>query len=384
MTAGYSGTFVVPWVQTAIDGIEDAPVGDLRVGAAWEWHGSALRIDGPDGVLTLRDPIGEAALRRRATRVVRKLLPRALKHSYPDTTEPDEVEVQQPLADSGFVVTNGAQVYPVALLEQSTSRAPLVVFTDGLPPKHTELWVSDRTYPRLQAPRQPHLNGPTGLLKGTQVMTELGPVAVEHLRPGDMVATRDAGFQPVIWTGAQRLGGGRLSAMPSLRPVCLHPGAVDNGVMSEGQSDLYVAPRQRVVMSDPAAQTLFMEDTVLVRAADLINDAEVRPLYHAPKATYIAVLLVDHHILQANGFEVESLHPAELNPHYVHPGDLAQFDLALSRAGAHKSREAPPVRRSLTQAETAMLSYGRLSASYQSRVSAASTPQRAVFLAHPS
>lgn len=380
MTAGYSGTFVISWSQTTIDGLQDAPQGDLRLGATWEWQGESTRVDGPDGVLRLGVPIGDTALRLRAARVVRKLLPRGLRQDYKNTTGRNEVEVQQPLADSGFVVTNGAQVYPVALLEQGTSGAPLVVFPEGLPPRGTELWVNACSAVRLRPNRQPHLNGPTGLLTGSQVMTDLGPVAVESLRPGDLVATRDAGFQPVIWTGAQRLGGGRLMAMPSLRPVRLRAGVFGD----MGQSDLCVAPRQRVLMSDIAAQYLFMRDDVLSRAADLIDDAGVCPLYHATQASYYAVLLATHQILQVNGFAVESLHPSELNPQYVHPGDLAQFDLALARAGAHRLRETPPVRRCLTQAETALLRYGRGAAACQSRVSAASTPQSAVFLAHPS
>lgn len=380
MTAGYSGTFVISWSQTTIDGLQDAPQGDLRLGATWEWQGEATRVDGPDGVLRLGVPIGDAALRLRASRVVRKLLPKGLRQDYQNTTGRNEVEVQQPLADSGFVVTNGAQVYPVALLEQGTSAVPLVVFPEGLPPRGTELWVSSCSPVRLRPNRHPHLNGPTGFLKGSQVMTDLGTVAVENLRAGDLVVTRDAGLQPVIWTGAQRLGGGRLMAMPSLRPVCLRAGVFGQ----DGQDDLYVAPRLRVLMSDIAAQDLFQQDTALSRAADLIDDAGVCPLYHATQATYFAVLLRTHQILQVNGFEVESLHPAELSPQYVHPGDLAQFDLALARAGAQRLRDEAPVRRCLSQAETALLRYGQRAVACQSRVSVGSTPHSAVFLAHPS
>ena len=40
---------------------------------------------------------------------------------------------------------------------------------------------------------------------GTLIDTPSGPRAVEELRPGDLVTTRDHGPAPLLWAGASRL-----------------------------------------------------------------------------------------------------------------------------------------------------------------------------------
>ena len=74
MKTGFRGTFVISWTQTEIDGLEAAPVAALEVGAAWSWHGDAVRVDGPSELLRLDMADGEQDLRRRAARTVRRLV----------------------------------------------------------------------------------------------------------------------------------------------------------------------------------------------------------------------------------------------------------------------------------------------------------------------
>ena len=53
MESGFSGTFVISWSQTELDGRQSAPVGHIRTGAVWSWTGEPVRVDGPAEILPL-------------------------------------------------------------------------------------------------------------------------------------------------------------------------------------------------------------------------------------------------------------------------------------------------------------------------------------------
>ncbi|MCP1170321.1 Hint domain-containing protein, partial [Limimaricola sp. ASW11-118] len=72
-----------------------------------------------------------------------------------------------------------------------------------------------------------------GLPAGTRIATPLGERAVETLRPGDLVLTRDHGFQPLL-----RLEVGRSEAVDA--PLQLMPAALP-GL----ERALRLPPRQR-------------------------------------------------------------------------------------------------------------------------------------------
>ena len=66
MKTGFCGTFVISWRQTEVDGLGNAPVPNLTVGASWRWQGDAVRVDGPSNVLQLDRTSASVDLRRRA------------------------------------------------------------------------------------------------------------------------------------------------------------------------------------------------------------------------------------------------------------------------------------------------------------------------------
>ena len=74
MKTGSSGTFVISWSQTETDGLKAAPLDILAVGASWRWTGVPVRVDGPQEVLRLDGAEGAAETRRRAARIVRRLI----------------------------------------------------------------------------------------------------------------------------------------------------------------------------------------------------------------------------------------------------------------------------------------------------------------------
>ena len=54
---------------------------------------------------------------------------------------------------------------------------------------------------------------------GTLIETNKGQIAVEHLKAGDLVTTRDAGMQPIRWIGSRKVSAAALAANANLYPI---------------------------------------------------------------------------------------------------------------------------------------------------------------------
>ena len=307
MKTGTRGTFVISWSQTETDGVPGAPLDVLAVGASWRWTGVPVRVDGPQHVLILEQAEGAAELRRRAARMVRRLIGASLGRDIP--TDPEEgAEAASDMPEQGFIVTDGHQSHAVTLIDVPDTGARLVMFVGDLPPEGRDLWVVrvaiDRTH-RGAGARQ--AGGVICFTPDTRIATPDGPKLIQHLRPGDKVQTRDNGAQPILWTGHRRMTGARLYAMPHLRPIRFREGALGSG---RPDGDLLVSPQHRMLIRGTTAQALFHSDEVLVAAEDLLNDRSVVVDHAVREVTYIHLLLERHNILFANGVETESFHPS--------------------------------------------------------------------------
>ena len=185
MGTGLQATFVMAWAQTEVDGLAAAPPGMLTAGAVWRWTGSAVRVDGAPDILLLDDALGQTDLRRRAARVVRRLVGKAV--SAPCVA--DDGVFAAP--DQSFVVTDGRTSHVLTMIPVPGQAAGLVMATGTLPPADTDLWVvrSDVVLPLATSPEAE--DGMICFAPGTLIATPLGPCPVEALRPGDLVLTRD-------------------------------------------------------------------------------------------------------------------------------------------------------------------------------------------------
>lgn len=135
---------------------------------------------------------------------------------------------------------------------------------------------------------------------GTEIVTQSGLKKVEALMPGDMVLTRDNGFQPLLWIGTTTR-----QATGSDAPIRLAKDALGNHEAVE------FSPNHRILIKSSQAAMLFGESEVLVKAKDLVNGDTITVREdHAP-VTYVHILFDRHEIVRANGLDSESYHPGQ-------------------------------------------------------------------------
>ncbi len=349
MKAGYRGTFVISWSQSEIDGLANAAKSALGMGAIWRWTGAPLRVDGPQEILRLTEASGEADLRRRAARMVHKLVGAAVDPQL----SLEAATVEDPLLNMGFKVTDGHQSFTITLIETGPGRVPLLMFVDEVPPPDTDLWV-------VEANLEPsHINRltdqPTGVIcftPGTRIRTPQGDVLIENLREGDLVQTRDNGAQKLLWIGQRRISGARLFAMPELRPIRIRAGALSSGQPDE---DLLVSPQHQLLLRGPRARELFNTDEVLVRAQDLVDERRVIVDSGVREVTYYHLLLEQHQVVWANGVQAESFHPAGTALDTVDPQQRGRLFEMFPGLDLNPMTYGDYARRTLTQAEAAIL-----------------------------
>ncbi|MBI6630636.1 Hint domain-containing protein [Pontibaca sp. S1109L] len=140
---------------------------------------------------------------------------------------------------------------------------------------------------------------------GTLILTARGEAAVETLRVGDLVMTRDHGPQPIRWIGARRLDAATLAAQPKLRPIRIRAGALGDNIPA---SDLLVSPQHRVLVRSKIARRIFATDEVLVAAKQLLAIDGVETAQDIETVEYFHILFDRHQVVVSNGAETESLY----------------------------------------------------------------------------
>jgi len=139
--------------------------------------------------------------------------------------------------------------------------------------------------------------GPPCFTPGTMIRVPAGLVAVEDLRPGDLVDTMDHGPQVLRWTGQRDVDGRK-----DFAPVFIAAGALGN------TRDMLVSPEHRMLMTGWIAELHFGESEVLVAARHLVGlpGIAIQPVGHV---TYVHLLFDRHEIIFAEDAPTESFHP---------------------------------------------------------------------------
>jgi len=153
--------------------------------------------------------------------------------------------------------------------------------------------------------RYDDLATPPCFTTGCMIDTPDGPRAIETLKAGDLVVTRDHGAQPIKWIGVTHLPKAALEKNPKLRPVRIVSGALGQGLPSR---DLTVSRQHRFVVASPIVERMFERDAVLSAAHSLCVLPGIDVVSDVTSVTYYHMLFERHEIVFAEGAPTESLY----------------------------------------------------------------------------
>ncbi|WP_025061977.1 Hint domain-containing protein [Sulfitobacter guttiformis] len=140
---------------------------------------------------------------------------------------------------------------------------------------------------------------------GTRIATPRGEVAVEELKLGDRVITRDNGLQNIRWIGRVALTAKDLRDKAHLSPILIAKGALGNDLP---ERDMMVSPNHRMLVANDKTALYFEEREVLVAAKHLTGLAGVTVVDEID-VTYIHLMFDQHEVILSDGTWSESFQP---------------------------------------------------------------------------
>lgn len=146
--------------------------------------------------------------------------------------------------------------------------------------------------------------GVTCFTRGTRIQTPKGPIAVEDLRPGDLLITLDAGPQPLRWIGQRQVTAEDMRQDPKLAPVQIAKGSLGEGLP---YADIMVSRQHRLMLRSRIAARIIGEPEVLIAARHMLDLEGFEAALPSEGVQYFHLLLDRHHILCAEGALTESM-----------------------------------------------------------------------------
>ncbi|MAN99583.1 Hint domain-containing protein [uncultured Roseovarius sp.] len=133
--------------------------------------------------------------------------------------------------------------------------------------------------------------------RGTRIACANGEIAVEDLKVGDRVITRDHGYQKIRWIGRTTV-----KAHVEIAPIRIRKGVLQN------VRDLRISPNHRVLLKGPMLELLLGHTEVLVPAKYLVDGETI--LREPPgDVEYFHILFDCHELVLSEQCWTESFHP---------------------------------------------------------------------------
>ncbi|WP_299149977.1 Hint domain-containing protein [uncultured Tateyamaria sp.] len=142
---------------------------------------------------------------------------------------------------------------------------------------------------------------------GTRIATQMGEVAVENLRPGDKVFTRDNGVQSLRWVGRRDLGAADMRDHAAFQPVLIRQGALGKDLP---ERDMLVSPQHRMLVTSDLAAVMFDEREVLIAAKHLTGLDGIDQV-RTDTVSYLHLMFDQHEVVLADGAWSESFQPGD-------------------------------------------------------------------------
>lgn len=140
---------------------------------------------------------------------------------------------------------------------------------------------------------------------GTLIATSQGHRAVETLKRGDRVVTRDNGLRRVEWVGRRSFTYDEIGEAEALQPVLVRKDAFGTGYPGR---DMIVSPNHRFLVGPGISPLVEGESEALVAACNLVDGHRVKAA-RMLGVSYIHFLCSAHEVVLANGVWTESFHP---------------------------------------------------------------------------
>ncbi|MEO1500401.1 MAG: Hint domain-containing protein [Pseudomonadota bacterium] len=144
---------------------------------------------------------------------------------------------------------------------------------------------------------------------GSMVATPVGLTAVENLKIGDWVETRDNGPQQVRWIGTKTLSAEELDCSTHLKPILIRKDSIAPSIPDR---DMYVSQQHRMLIENSATQLWLGQDEVLVKAKHMTHKRGIDQVEAADGVTYIHVMFDRHEILLVDNTWTESFQPGDM------------------------------------------------------------------------
>jgi hypothetical protein len=175
---------------------------------------------------------------------------------------------------------------------------------------------------------------------GTLISTPNGPIAVEILKPDDLVYTLDHGPMPIRWT---RREAQRLEAVGTgEKPVLIAAGSLGQGRPTQ---DLIVSPQHRILVGGHRQSQGLFRTEAFAPAKSLTSLRGIRHMKGMQNITWIHFACERHEVVTANGCLSESL---LLGPMVVNgmtaPERQAVIDIFGSAPTPGSALNGPPAR----------------------------------------
>lgn len=138
---------------------------------------------------------------------------------------------------------------------------------------------------------------------GTLIETETGPQAVERLKPGERILTKDDTYSELLCVLGSKVSRTDQILNPKLRPVKIAAAALGRDLPSK---ELRVSPQHRMIVSSKISERICGSKEVLVAALRLTDIPGIEIDTSLEETCYFHLVFDSHKIIFADGAPTES------------------------------------------------------------------------------